>query len=117
MISVQLNGINTQGENIADNGGAKEAYYAYNKWVERNGPEGTLPGLKYNQNQLFWISFGQSRCTVAREGYLKNQILTGVHSLNEFRINGVLNNMPEFAYDFNCPVGTNMNPVDKCEVW
>lgn len=113
----QLNGINTQGENIADNGGAKEAYIAYNNWVERNGPEGTLPGLKYNEKQLFWISLAQSRCTVGRDEYNKNKILTGYHAPNEFRIIGVVNNLPEFAYDFNCPEGTKMNPTKKCQVW
>ena len=32
-LDLRLNGINTQGENIADNGGIKEAYRAYSKYL------------------------------------------------------------------------------------
>lgn len=114
---LNLNGINTQGENIADNGGLREAYIAYNNWVKQNQPEGILPGLKYNQRQLFWISAAQTWCAVSRGEYNKNKIITGMHSPNEFRVNGVVSNMNEFAFDFNCPEQTKMNPEHKCQVW
>jgi predicted metalloendopeptidase len=144
-----LNGINTQGENIADNGGIKEAYRAYQSWVERQGkPEKVyikkfrrqkeielqtlelrfqcflpisnfqrLPGLKYSQNQLFWISAANVWCNKYRPESLKLRILTGVHSPGEFRVRGPFSNMKSFNEDFKCPLGTPMNPVNKCYVW
>jgi neprilysin len=67
-VGLELNGINTQGENIADNGGIKEAYLAYRKFVEQNGEELPLPGLNMTSNQLFWISAAQTWCAVTRPG-------------------------------------------------
>lgn len=114
---LNLNGINTQGENIADNGGLKEAYLAYQNYVKKNGPEAGLPGLDYTTNQLFWISSAQTWCAVFRPEALKKRILTGVHSPNQFRVIGTLVNMKEFANDFKCAEGTKMNPAAKCKVW
>ena len=39
--------------------------------------------------------------------------------INQFLIQGPFSNMNEFASDFDCPVGSNMNPVmqEKCQVW
>jgi len=112
-----LNGINTQGENIADNGGVKESYIAYQRWVEKHGPEPKLPGLDYTPQQMFWISAGQTWCAKYRKESLKMRITTGVHSPSEFRVLGSFSNMKDFAKDFNCPEGSPMNPVQKCEVW
>jgi neprilysin len=67
-VGIELNGINTQGENIADNGGIKEAYLAYKKFVDQNGEEPPLPGLNMTSNQLFWISAAQTWCSVSRPG-------------------------------------------------
>lgn len=114
---MQLNGINTQGENIADNGGVKEAYLAYKEWERKNGPEPKLPGVQYTPQQMFWISMANTWCTKYRSENLKLLITTDTHSPGEFRVNGPFSNMPEFAEDFKCPLGSKMNPAKKCSVW
>jgi len=117
--NMKLNGINTQGENIADNGGIKEAYRAYNSWVARNGAEPRLPGLNYTPRQLFWVSAANVWCAKYRPKALKLRVLTGVHSPDQFRVQGPFSNMEDFSRDFNCPIGSNMNPPkeNKCQVW
>eukprot|EP00092_Neocalanus_flemingeri_P037441 GFUD01040769.1.p1 GENE.GFUD01040769.1~~GFUD01040769.1.p1 ORF type:complete len:795 (-),score=190.06 GFUD01040769.1:142-2526(-) len=114
-----VNGINTQGENIADNGGIKEAYRAYNSWVAKHGAEPLLPGLNYTQKQLFWISGANVWCSKHRPQALKLSVLTGAHSPDKFRVQGAFSNMAGFSRDFNCREGSKMNPPkkDKCKVW
>ncbi len=63
-----LNGQLTIREDVADNGGVKLAYNAYKKWIKENGAEKELIGLPFNPNQLFWMSFAQSYCSVERAG-------------------------------------------------
>lgn len=56
----QVNGINTQGENIADNGGVHEAFRAYTNSIISQGPEGLLPGLlEFTPEQIFFIAYAQ----------------------------------------------------------
>ncbi|KAH8355313.1 hypothetical protein KR093_010763 [Drosophila rubida] len=118
MTGLKLNGINTQGENIADNGGVKEAYKAYQRWVEKHGSEPLLPGLaSYTPQQMFWISAGQIWCSKYRKEDLSILITTDEHSPSEFRVLGPLRNSIDFARDFRCPEGSPMNPAHKCEVW
>lgn len=113
----QLNGIHTQGENIADNGATKQAYSAYKRWVKKNGPELKLPGLSYTPEQLFWIASAQIWCAHDRTEFLKVKIRTDSHALEHFRVVGAFGNNADFAKDFQCPLGSPMNPVKKCEVW
>ena len=80
--TLNLNGINTQGENIADNGGIKEAYISYQSLVSSLGPEPQLPGLPFSPSQLFWLSGASKWCTVSRPRSIKNQVSRT--SLSEF---------------------------------
>jgi len=115
--NLKLNGVNTQGENIADNGGIKESYNAYRQWVKENGPEPKLPGVDLTPQQLFWLSAAQTWCSVYRPEIMRSRILTDPHSPAQFRVIGPLSNMVDFSKDYNCPVGSPMNPTHKCEVW
>ena len=50
---------------------------------------------------------------------LKLSVLTGAHSPDKFRVQGTFSNMAAFSRDWNCPVGSKMNPPkeDQCKVW
>ncbi|XP_033224475.1 neprilysin-2-like [Belonocnema kinseyi] len=118
---LKVNDTRTEDKNIADNGGVKLSYLAYQNWVKRHGPEPTLPGLNYSQSQLFWIQTAITQCAKYSPGYLKsadsdsvNQLIKEFDAPSEYRVKGVFSNRPEFAKDFNCPVGSKMNPVKKC---
>lgn len=116
---MNLNGILTQGENIADNGGLKQAYRAYKKWeAKQNRKERSLPGLsQFTHDQLFFLNFAQVWCGSMRREAAINRIQTATHSPGRFRVIGTLQNSYEFAKVFNCKPGTYMNPVKKCVVW
>ncbi|KAH3850425.1 hypothetical protein DPMN_092836 [Dreissena polymorpha] len=83
-----INGINTLGENIADNGGIKASFKAYRKWVNssRGGKEEPkLPGLPYTPNQLFFLNAAQIWCSSTRDQAKMALILTGTHSISDYR--------------------------------
>ncbi|XP_062438220.1 neprilysin [Rhea pennata] len=112
-----LSGINTLGENIADNGGIRQAYKAYENFVRKNGNEKLLPGLGMNHKQLFFLNFAQVWCGTYRPEYAVNSIKTDVHSPGKFRVIGSLQNSPEFSEAFSCTTTTYMDPANKCRVW
>lgn len=105
----------TLGENIADLGGVRTAFRAYRGWVAEHGPEPKVAGLTGEQ-QLF-VAYAQAWCTLAAPEFERVQVKTGVHSPGEFRVNGVVSQLPEFAETFRCAEGTPMRPKERCEVW
>ncbi|XP_055502179.1 endothelin-converting enzyme-like 1 [Leucoraja erinacea] len=113
----RVNGQLTLGENIADMGGLKLAYYAYQKWIRDHGPERPLPGLKYNHNQLLFIAFAQNWCIKRRSPSIYLQLLTDKHAPEQYRVIGSVSQLDEFGRVFHCPKGAPMNPIEKCSVW
>ncbi|XP_066547621.1 endothelin-converting enzyme 1 isoform X2 [Amia ocellicauda] len=112
-----LNGKHTLGENIADNGGLKAAYKAYENWVRKNGEEEVLPALGMTNQQLFFLGFAQVWCSVRTPESSHEGVITDPHSPSRFRVIGTVSNSPEFAKHFHCPPDTPMNPSRKCELW
>ncbi|CAG2168313.1 unnamed protein product [Oppiella nova] len=84
-IQRNLNGINTLGENIADNVGVREAFKAYQAYAKLYPKEKMLPGLKYTPEQLFWITYGNVWCSRTRPEVSKMFIDKETHSPARFR--------------------------------
>jgi putative endopeptidase len=112
---VKLNGNLTLGENVADNGGVRIAYYALMELLSRKGPPPTIDG--FTPDQRFFISYAQVWCENASDQDVRRRAQEDVHSSGRWRANGVLQNMQEFRKAFGCAEGTPMAPISACRVW
>jgi len=113
-----LNGKNTQGENIADNGGIHESFRAYMKSLENVTPEPALPGLEqFTSEQMFFVSNAQVWCELQTPESLLGQVLGDPHSPGKFRVLGPLSNSQDFQREFNCPDNSGMVSQNKCKLW
>ncbi|CAF1121062.1 unnamed protein product [Rotaria sp. Silwood1] len=112
-------GNQTQGEDIADNGGLREAFFAYQKWAKENpNLDKRLPGLqKYTAEQMFFINYAHTWCTKMTDAYALSRLLTDEHSLGQFRVIGPTSNFNEFDRAFACTPGQGNSRKDKCIVW
>ncbi|CAF3395393.1 unnamed protein product [Rotaria sp. Silwood1] len=114
------NGQRTLSENIADNGGLKLSFLAYQKHKQRTLTSGNnlrLPGLPYNNDQLFYIAFAHSWCNLETSNAMHYDLINDPHSPARSRIIGTIANSLEFAQVFSCQSKTNMNPSNKCHLW
>jgi len=113
---IHINGELTLGENVADLGGEILAFMA---WKDATKDKTLHPIDDLTPEQRFFIGFAQWDCANMRDEDLRVRAVTDPHSTAQYRINGVVVNMPEFSRAFSCKAGQPMvKPSDKvCKVW
>ncbi|MBZ5619568.1 MAG: M13 family metallopeptidase [Acidobacteriia bacterium] len=110
---VKLNGRLTLGENTADNGGLRVALMALQDTLK--GKESLLDG--FTPEQRFFLGFAQIWCENSTPQSERQQALTNPHSPGRYRVDGTLQNMPEFQKAFSCKAGQPMVSSNACRVW
>lgn len=120
-----INGAQTQGENIADNGGIHASWRAYKTWVGLNGPDPRMPAMQgmnsFTHDQLFFLNFARVWCRAPPPNYkIQKQLLNDPHSPARYRVFGTIQNFPAFRTAFNCPVAAGSYAPPNgfhCNVW
>jgi predicted metalloendopeptidase len=112
---LKLKGELTLGENIADNGGVKLAFRAYQ--ALRKGATDRVVADGFSEDQQFFLAVGQTWCSKQKEEVARMLATVDPHSPPKFRVNGALSNTPEFWEAFQCKAGTAMHPANACTVW
>ena len=78
----RVNGTQTLGENIADNGGLHVAFETYRRMVPNSTGPPLWPDGSFTNNQLFFVSFAQGWCD-RKSNASANVLLQGdVHAPN-----------------------------------
>ncbi|MFZ0814410.1 MAG: M13 family metallopeptidase [Candidatus Sulfotelmatobacter sp.] len=115
---VKLNGRLTLGENTADNGGARIALAALERMIaeDKTGKEGqSIDG--FTPEQRFFLGFARVWCEKRRPELARTTVLTDPHSPGKYRVDGVVQNMPEFEKAWGCKAGQPMVAENACHVW
>ncbi|HEY0512257.1 MAG TPA: M13 family metallopeptidase [Thermoanaerobaculia bacterium] len=113
---IKINSQLTLGEDVADLGGLILAYIA---WQEETRGQTLEPRDGLTPEQRFFVGFAQWDCGGDRPEALRLNARINPHSPHQYRINGVVVNMPEFAKAFACKPGQAMykEPEKVCRVW
>jgi putative endopeptidase len=113
---LKVNGRLTLGENIGDLGGMTIAYKAYE--LSLGGKEApVLDG--FTGPQRFFIGWSQIWGRKYRDEELRRRLVVDPHSPSEYRVNGVVANMPEFYSAFGIKEGDKLwLPEDqRVKIW
>ncbi|XP_039495189.1 membrane metallo-endopeptidase-like 1 [Drosophila santomea] len=110
-----------QSENIADSGGVKLAYAAYEQWLGQQSEEvlqrETMEGLPFNSRQLFFLGYAQLMCDDVQFLFQPSVTRSDNHAPSKYRVIGPLSNFQEFPWVFNCSQSAPMDPEYKCAIY
>ncbi len=112
--NIKINSKLTLGEDVADLGGTLLAYLA---WKHATVGRDLKPIDGLTPDQRFFVGMAQWACGSEREENKRVNAITNPHSPNEYRINGVVSNMPEFRRAFACKAGQPMVRENACKIW
>ena len=113
---LNVNGEFTLGENIGDLGGLSIALLAYKIALDGKAPP-VMDG--YTGLQRVFIGYAQSWRGIQRDEALRNQINTDPHSPRQYRVNGVVRNVPEFYEEFEIAETDELYlpPGERVKIW
>jgi putative endopeptidase len=115
---VKQNGKLSQGEDTADNGGIHIALSALQSRLKSQGKDLDAPADGgVTELQTFFLSYANVWCGENRPEAARTAVLTQGHSLNRYRVNNVVGNLPDFAHAFGCKAGQPMVHANACRVW
>lgn len=111
-----VNGELTLGENIADLSGLTVAMRAYRLSL---GDRSAAAMDGFTGEQRFFLGWAQVWRGKARDKALRVQLLSDPHSPNEFRVNGVVSNLPEYYAAFGVKEGDKQfrPPDQRVKIW
>jgi putative endopeptidase len=115
----KVNGELTQGENIADLGGVAVSFVAFQKWMASHSDYNEVKGSAFTPNQRFFLSYAQVWRTMIRDEAAKQLLVIDPHSPGLWRVNGILNNSPEFHAAFDVKEGDAMflDESKRVKIW
>lgn len=114
---LHINGKLVTGEATADLGGATLAYRALQRSLDAKGRPEPIDG--FSPEQRFFLGFAQIWAGLQRPEYTRMQVATDPHPYAPFRVNGTVENMPEFGVAFGVQPGEPMQlpPAQQIKIW
>jgi len=115
--SARVNGKLTLGENIADLGGLMIAYQAFEHSLVGKPTPPKIDG--FTAEQRFFLAWARIWRGKRRPEFAHLLVTTDTHSPGQWRANGPLADIPEFARAFGCRPGDPMVQPDsvRAQIW